>query len=122
MTVRADETDRVTGTRTRGVGRHHATVQHHPPQEVMERHEAQLRARLRECPGSAELWTYLGLHLRRQGRFQEALGALGRAVELDPHDARAWAALALVRGDLGDEAGRRAAIEDMLRHARRERA
>lgn len=59
------------------------------------------RQKVEEVPGDARSWHQLGLVYVRYGWIQEALGALSRALELDPRLAAAWADLAMLQSRMG---------------------
>lgn len=70
------------------------------------------RASLARYPGGSEVWTDLGLALGRQGRHEEAVTALQRALEIQPGHPRTWqvygaALVAAGRFDEGAAAWRR---------------
>lgn len=60
-----------------------------------------LEEAVREFPGSARLWSALGLAHYRQGTNDEAARSFERAIQLDPAFAAAYAYLGMMRVDLG---------------------
>ena len=67
--------------------------------------EAQAREILKIVPGQAEAFRLLGEALGRQGRSQDAMAALRRALAADPQSAAAWGALGDQLALAGDETG-----------------
>lgn len=66
-------------------------------------------------PSSARAWYGYGDALRLARRFREADPAYVRASELDPGDPNARINLGIVRAESGDDAGARAAWQEVLR-------
>ena len=52
----------------------------------VEAHIADLREQLKKSPNDASLWTHLGNYCYDSGRFDEAIEAYGRSLELAPGD------------------------------------
>ena len=66
--------------------------------------EAAYRARLLAQPGDARTWQRLGMLLHQAGRTSEALEALGRSIELEPHVGAYHGNLGGVLGSMGEHA------------------
>jgi tetratricopeptide (TPR) repeat protein len=60
-------------------------------------------------------WAGLGDTLHEAGRFQEAVDAGARSMQLRPQNARAWNVVGIGLGQLGDVAGARAHLEQAVR-------
>ena len=80
-----------------------------PPQDIPE-----LEARTRGAPGDAEALVLLGAAYRGADRIEDALGALARAVELDPSSSDAALFLGLTYEDLARPTEARGAYERYL--------
>jgi CRISPR-associated protein Csy1 len=79
--------------------------------------EASLREAERHAPPEAAAWSDIGQRHAEYWRWEDADRALTRADALAPGDAGIAGLLAIVRGERGDDAGARAALERGLARA-----
>lgn len=84
---------------------------------IQARREPEAIQTLRECtrdsPDAAEAFDLLGELLRRAGDLEEAVGALTRAIELEPDAVRPRVALVTCYDALGREREARAALQSL---------
>lgn len=73
--------------------------------------ERRVASALRASPGNGDVYRIIGDRLARQYRFDEAVGFLRQAVELEPGNSRAQATLGLHLLRTGDETASRRALE-----------
>ena len=78
--------------------------------------EASLREAERHAPAQAAAWRDIGQSHAEYWRWDDADRALARADTLEPGETGTARLLAIVRGERGDDAGARAALERALAH------
>lgn len=85
-----------------------------PVQEAVASIEAEMENRVRRDPSDASAWRMLGRLRIQQGDWTGALNALNAAIEVDQFSAAAFADLAAVQQELGNDAEAAGALQRVI--------